>query len=142
VRTLALALLVVSSVASAQPSRMEPSELPSTAEPPEIVLLTFGVGPRIFEKFGHAALCLHYPREQPVCFNYGVTNFDAGAPLVWGFLRGEQKFWVDPEAWSTIVEFYELDAAAYTLTATARAGTAVQIEQPFPLEIDAGQLVR
>src|SRR5262249_37215659 len=42
-----------------------------------------------------------------VCFNYGVTDFDAGGELIWNFLRGEQRFWVEPERWTTMVHFYE-----------------------------------
>lgn len=89
--------------------------------PPQVILLTFGVGDRIFEKFGHAALCLDYPADrsesgplhdrsetarEPVCFNYGVTDFNEGPTMIWGFLRSEQTFWVDPEAWSDMVGFY------------------------------------
>lgn len=77
-------------------------------EPPEIDLLTFGVGPRIFEKFGHAAICLHYhrPEHPDVCFNYGVTDFRAGAAMVWRFLRGEQRFWVEPTTLDSMLQFY------------------------------------
>ena len=70
---------------------------PREAEPPIIELLTFGVGDRIFERYGHAAICLRYhdPRNPPVCFNYGVTSFGDGPILIWRFLRGEQRFWVE-----------------------------------------------
>jgi hypothetical protein len=78
-------------------------------EPPRVILLTFGVGSRIFEKFGHAALCLDYgmSRREPVCFNYGVTDFNEGTDMIWNFLRSKQTFWVDPEAWSDMIAFYE-----------------------------------
>ena len=90
--------------------------------PPEVILLTFGVGGRIFEKFGHAALCLAYPEDrtesgplhsgpvtarEPVCFNYGVTNFNEGTTMIWSFLRTKQRFWVDPESWTDMIAFYE-----------------------------------
>jgi hypothetical protein len=109
VKRLALALLLVLStgVAHAQPARMDPSAIPTVDKPPEIVLLTFGVGDRIFEKFGHAALCLNYEDADPVCFNYGVTNFNAGSVLLWNFLRSKQRFWVDPESWDTMTHFYK-----------------------------------
>ncbi|HEY5924194.1 MAG TPA: DUF4105 domain-containing protein [Kofleriaceae bacterium] len=113
----ALALVVavgavgVGGVAHAQPRALERSELDAMIgeQPPQVVLLTFGVGPRIFEKFGHAALCLEYVEtaREPVCFNYGVTTFDEGASMIWGFLRSVQKFWVDPEAWSDMIGFYQ-----------------------------------
>lgn len=111
----ALALVgwcAAASVARAQPARLSADQLPAGAlepEPPQIELLTFGVGPRIFELYGHAAICLHYHQaEHPsVCFNYGVTDFAAGAAMVWGFLRGEHKFWVEPTSLQTMVSFYE-----------------------------------
>ncbi len=108
-----LALLVaLAGVAYAQPARLAPSDVPAAADdPPEIILLTFGVGPRIFEKFGHAALCVRHPQSprEPVCFNYGVTNFNAGAVMVWDFLRTQQRFWVEPEAFSSMVRFYKAE---------------------------------
>ncbi len=69
-----------------------------TDQPPIVELYSFGVGPVVFEKFGHSALCLTYPdrRGAPVCFNYGMTNFDEPAQLVWGFMRSKQRFWVEP----------------------------------------------
>lgn len=113
----ALALVVtlglVGGVASAQPRTLDRGELDSMVgeQPPQVVLLTMGVGPRIFEKFGHAALCLAYPEtgREPVCFNYGVTDFEDATAMVWGFLRGVQKFWVEPESWSDMVRFYEAE---------------------------------
>lgn len=108
---LAIAIVGASSVARAQPARMDVGQLRELAgtEPPEVILLTFGIGERIFEKFGHAAVCLHYRASgrSPVCFNYGVTDFAATGDLAWGFLRGQQKFWVEPERWSSMIGFYE-----------------------------------
>lgn len=103
-------LLLCCGVASAQPA--VPGAFtagPVESEAPEIVVLTFGVGEQIFEKFGHAAICLRYhdPRREAVCFNYGATDFDAGAVLVWSFLRGTQEFWVEAEPYGSIVSFYE-----------------------------------
>ena len=105
----ALSVVATASLASAQPQRMDRTDLPRIeADPPQVILLTFGTGARIFEKFGHAAICLrHAGPAEPVCFNYGVTNFDAGSILVWNFLRGQQRFWVEPESWSAMLRFYE-----------------------------------
>jgi hypothetical protein len=110
-------------VARAQPAALLPGELPGRlpggapgavggpleSDPPTVELLTFGVGARIFEKFGHAALCLRYhrPEHRPVCFNYGVTNFNAGSVMVWNFLRRQQKFWVEPTSQQAMYSFYE-----------------------------------
>jgi uncharacterized protein DUF4105 len=115
IRKAAVALLLLAATlpANAQPARLDPSELAAMqgADVPDVIVLTFGVGERIFEKFGHAAICLHWRNtgREPVCFNYGVTNFSAGSELVWGFLRGEQKFWLDPERWGATVAFYEYE---------------------------------
>lgn len=108
----ALVLLAIASgAARAQPVPMRPSDFvpgPVEAEPPDIELVTFGVGDRIFEKFGHAAICLRYHDTGllPVCFNYGVTDFDAGSVLIWQFLRSKQQFWVEPESLGSLVGFY------------------------------------
>jgi hypothetical protein len=142
-RFVALAVMVVAfaGVAHAQPRPLERSELDAMVgdEPPQVILLTFGVGSRIFEKYGHAALCLSYPASlrEPVCFNYGVTNFNAGAELVWGFLRSEQKFWVDPEAWSDMVGFYtreDRDIYKQVLPLTPEQARAIEHELLTSLE--------
>jgi hypothetical protein len=154
-RTLiALAAMLISfaGVAHAQPRALDRSELDAHHlgdQPPQVILLTFGVGPVIFEKFGHAALCLAYPEEpgpiarraqirrEPVCFNYGVTNFSAGTSLIWGFLRSKQKFWVDPEAWSDMVGFYideDRDIYEQILPLTPEQARAIERELLTSLE--------
>ncbi|NVB85155.1 MAG: DUF4105 domain-containing protein [Kofleriaceae bacterium] len=103
-------VLAAVSSAGAQPRRLEPGAMGTYLgeKPPQVILLTFGVGPRIFERFGHAAICLNYETSpEPICFNYGVTNFNEGAPMVWHFLRGQQAFWVDPESWTDMIGFYQ-----------------------------------
>lgn len=97
--------------AGAQPARLSPGQVRGGAlepEPPVIELVTFGVGPRIFEKYGHAALCLRYhqPEHPAVCFNYGVTDFSAGGAMVWNFMRSQQRFWVEPTSFDDMVQFY------------------------------------
>src|SRR6187401_3573893 len=56
---------------------------------PIIELYTMGQGDLMFEKFGHAALCIRYPRQprRTRCYNYGSTDFDSVVPLFLGFLR-------------------------------------------------------
>jgi hypothetical protein len=106
---LALVVLCISGVAGAPPERFREDEVgkPASQFPPEVLLYTFGVGPVIFEKFGHSALCLDYRGEYPtVCFNYGVTNFGAGPKLIWGFIREQQKFWVEPVSLRSLERFY------------------------------------
>jgi hypothetical protein len=131
---LALGLVMVAGVARAQPAHLHGDELPGAgleAEPPTIDVLTFGVGDRIFEKFGHAALCLRYhePAHPSVCFNYGVTDFAAGSDMVWDFLRGVQRFWVEPTSLHSMLAFYEAedrDIWRQTLPASAVDARAIE----------------
>jgi hypothetical protein len=112
-RRLAIATcLAIAGVASAQPAHLDPADVaggPVEAQAPTIELLSFGVGARIFEKYGHSAICLRYhdPHIPAVCFNYGVTDFAAGWSLLWNFLRGEQKFWVEPTTYGAMINFYK-----------------------------------
>ena len=136
-RAILVLSLLIGGIAYAQPQHMDPDQLPQgNGEPPEILLLTFGEGVQIFEKFGHAALCIHYRSEKiPVqrfspaiqqllapiadktgipieelpriaCVNYGVTDFREGPPMIWHFLRTEQKFWADTESMISMYIFY------------------------------------
>jgi hypothetical protein len=133
-KALVVTLLVVCGVASAQPMPLVPGAFtagPVEAEAPDIDVLTFGVGDRIFEKFGHTAICLRYhdPQLFPVCFNYGVTDFDAGPALIWSFLRGTQEFWVEPESFEELVEFYtweDRDIWVQTLPLEAPARRSIE----------------
>ncbi len=103
-----LVLAVAAGTARAQPQSVDPSQLPSYEDAvPRVDLYTFGIGPEVFEKFGHAALCLTYPAKQTICFNYGVTNFAEPGKLVWGFMRAKQKFWVEPTYLGAMVQFYK-----------------------------------
>jgi hypothetical protein len=134
------AVLAAAGAARAQPAHLAPGEVPSGAlepEPPVIELLTFGVGARIFEKFGHAAICLRYhqPEHPEICFNYGVTDFNtsgnAGLIMVWNFLRREQKFWVEPTTLTAMVAFYrgeDRDIWRQTLPITGAAARAIEAQ--------------
>ena len=139
-KRLALAMLLIAGVASAQPSRLAPGEVLAPAEhPPQIVLLTFGQGDRIFEKFGHAALCLRdiESARDAVCFNYGVTDFAAGAPMVWDFLRTQQKFWVDAESYGSTMRFYQRedrDIYEQVIPVTADAARAIEKKLLYDVE--------
>lgn len=64
---------------------------------PRIELYTMGQGEHVFERFGHAAICVVHDRQpaRSRCYNYGTTDF--GSPpeeLGWAFLRGRARFWV------------------------------------------------
>lgn len=113
--------------ARAQPAHLSPDDVPGGAiepEPPAIELVTFGAGARIFEKFGHAAICLRYhqPEHPAVCFNYGVTDFGAGAVMIWNFLRRQQRFWVEPTSFDSLYNFYHWEDRDIWLQALPIAG--------------------
>ena len=100
--------------------------------------MTFGIGEPLFERFGHGALCLRYPDADPVCFNYGVTDFDAVGTLVWNFLRAQQRFWVEPEGWSLMLEFYGIedrDIWGQTLPLTPVQARAVEHQLLFDVQL-------
>lgn len=113
------------------PQGKPPSELPpEPAEAPVIELYTMGPGEVVFEKFGHAALCVRYPSRRPRarCYNYGTTDFDSVVPLFWGFLRGRSLFWVSSSSPRAMFEHYaESDRSLWlqTLDLTPEAARAV-----------------
>ncbi len=75
---------------------------------PELHLYTMGAGESLFQRFGHAALCLHYPAQPTadICFNYGTTNFETAPQLVWDVLRGAALFWVETTSPRRMVRLY------------------------------------
>jgi len=129
VRAIAITLALLAGAAHAQPRPLAPDEISKlvSPQPPEVVLLTFGVGERIFEKWGHAALCL----DRRVCFNFGVTDFDEGPGMIWPFVRGAQRFWVDPEHWADTLGYYmdeDRDIYEQVLPLTPAQARAVERE--------------
>jgi hypothetical protein len=108
---LALTLALGARPAAAQLGRMgDVEELKPGVTAPQVVLITIGRGALIFEKFGHTALCLEYrePDRDTVCFNYGTTDFSMPpATLTWNFIRGVQKFFVEPVPLAGMVRFYQ-----------------------------------
>ena len=106
-------VLAGAGTAHAQRDRMgRVADVAPGATPPVIELLTFGRGAVIFEKFGHTALCINYNEagRETVCFNYGVTDFDMPPEkLTWAFIRGRQKFWVEPVPLSGMLQFYRAE---------------------------------
>jgi hypothetical protein len=107
VRALVVAALLV---VTAQRAHADPTPV-FEDEPPYVDIMTFGVGEVVFEKFGHAAICLRYhkPEHVTMCFNFGVTDFHEGAPMIWGFLRGKQEFWVETLSYTGMLAFYEAE---------------------------------
>jgi len=84
------------------------AEPPEPGDQPIVELYTMGQGDDMFEKFGHAALCIRFPRQprRTRCYNYGSTDFDSVVPLFWGFLRGRSLFWVSVSTRARMLEYY------------------------------------
>lgn len=86
--------------------------LSAAAAEPRIELYTMGQGEHLFERFGHAAICViddHAPARSR-CYNYGTTDF--GSPpeeLGWAFLRGRARFWVSVWPLERMLKSYEAD---------------------------------
>lgn len=135
-------LVVATSTAVAQPTPLSPSDrerIPHEAEAPFVDVLTFGIGDVIFERWGHTAICLRYhePDNSPVCFNYGVTDFDDQAGLVWRFVRGQQEFWSEPSSNRVLVDFYrEEDRDIWIQTLLIDDAQARKIEARLWKDVD------
>lgn len=111
--------LAVTAVARAEGDRqideVELLEMPREGVP-VVQLYTMGQGDVLFQKFGHAALCLRYEARphQDICFNYGTTDFDSPIPLTWDFVRGDADFWVSITTPRAMLDFYlALDRDVY-----------------------------
>src|ERR1043165_2366043 len=107
---LAIAALVVIVVAG-HVARADYTRPPDPHQPPFVDLMTFGVGEVVFEKFGHAAICLRYrdPGIDTTCFNFGVSDLHEGPSMIWDFLRGTKEFWVEPLSYGGMLAFYEAE---------------------------------
>jgi len=127
-------LVLATGTAVAQPAPLSESaraNIPHEAEAPFVDVLTFGIGEVIFERWGHTAICLRYhePEHPAVCFNYGVTDFDDHAGLVWRFVRGRQVFWSEPSLRDTLMSFYreeDRDIWIQTLLVTAEQARTIE----------------
>jgi hypothetical protein len=113
-RAVALLLLLAGAARSAHAGDPGGGPDDRAAEPPEpgdqpiVELYTMGQGDDMFEKFGHAALCIRFPRQprRTRCYNYGSTDFDSVVPLFWGFLRGRSLFWVSVSTRARMLQYY------------------------------------
>ncbi len=104
---LATCALVVS-VARAQPGPDTSSPPSGNFEAPFVDLVTIGPGTKLFETFGHAALCLRHrdPARSVTCFNFGVTDYREGLSMLWRLVRGTQEFWVETETYQQVLAAY------------------------------------
>lgn len=70
---------------------------------------TMGQGAHLFERFGHAAICVVDDRRpaRGRCYNYGTTNFRTPPEDIgWDFVRGRSRFWVSVWKLETMVDAY------------------------------------
>ncbi|HLU66396.1 MAG TPA: DUF4105 domain-containing protein, partial [Kofleriaceae bacterium] len=94
-------------VGAAPTAPQAPAAPPPAPAGPLIELYTMGQGEHMFEKFGHAALCVAPAgRGRTRCYNYGTTDFDSVVPLFWGFLRGRSVFWVSESSRARMLAHY------------------------------------
>ncbi|HEY4058620.1 MAG TPA: DUF4105 domain-containing protein [Kofleriaceae bacterium] len=118
------ALVVLALLAIAAPARAD------VDEPPVVEVITFGPGAGLFERFGHAAMCLRYQEvTHDVCFNYGVTDYSAGASLIWNFIRGTQLFWSEPANYYGMIDSYtdeDRDIWRQTIPTTPSQSRAIE----------------
>jgi Domain of unknown function (DUF4105) len=78
-------------------------------------LYTMGPGAELFERFGHAALCVVQvvpdadsgETRTGRCYNYGTTDF-ASPPqeIGWAFVRGTARFWVSVGSLQSMLRVY------------------------------------
>ena len=89
-------------------SPLSTNPLRSASPVPTITLYTMGTGALVFEKWGHAAICVEYPRPLPpsVCYNYGSTDFTSPVEVIWDFVRGAGVFWVSTDDPAYMIERY------------------------------------
>jgi hypothetical protein len=93
----------------AQPTPSRPAALQDLdAALPTVELYTIGQGVILFEKFGHAVLCLRFPGNprRDTCFNYGTADFSQPISLGWGFFRAKEIFWLGPSTPASMEHFY------------------------------------
>lgn len=86
------------------------------AQTPTVVdVYTMGPSEQVFQRFGHAAICVHDDKTpEGRCFNYGTTNFDDPGNVIWTFVRGKSKFWVSVTSLRALLDFYiDLDRTLY-----------------------------
>ena len=79
---------------------------PIGADGLEIVLVTFGQGELVFERFGHNAIWVHDPASgTDVTYDWG--NFSFHQPnFLRRFLTGDTRYWMEAKDANAMVDFY------------------------------------
>lgn len=83
-----------------------PQSAPSGADGLEILLVTFGQGEEVFERFGHNAIWVHDPASgADVTYDWG--NFSFRQPhFLRRFLTGDTRYWMEAKDANAMVDFY------------------------------------
>ncbi len=111
-RILALVVALLAGLAACKPApRHQPSgPIVDVCEgEPGVKLVTMGVGSLIWERHGHIALCTCGDGgRRDACYNYGIGNFAKPLDMGWGFLRGEDSFWVGKTSPQQMIAVYQM----------------------------------
>jgi hypothetical protein len=80
----------------------------TTSSAPHIDLYTMEQGPVLYERFGHAALCVVYDDHatRSRCYNYGTSTFSSASTMAWEFMRGVSRFWVSVTSLDEMIWHY------------------------------------
>jgi hypothetical protein len=117
-----VALLVAVAPARGQASSAPtPPQTPPTVAAPagsddlDIVLVTFGLGQEVFERFGHNAIWVHDGRAgTDVTYDWG--NFSFRQPgFLRRFLTGDTRYWMEGKDANAMVEYYRSIGRPITL---------------------------
>ena len=100
---------------------LAPADSPSQPAAGQAIveLYTMGEGTNLWERYGHAALCIRYQRDtkSPVprgvgqsnrdaCYNWGTFDFTKPAEMFWGILREKPVFWVSAKSPQSLLGAY------------------------------------
>jgi hypothetical protein len=111
--SLAASPLSAQAAAASVPARGEPA--PAGPNDTDIMLVTFGQGELVFERFGHNAIWVHEPIfGTDVMYDWG--NFSFRQPgFLRRFLTGDTKYWMEAKDAGTMVDFYRRLGRTITL---------------------------
>ncbi len=80
-----------------------------------VTLVTFGIGPAVWERFGHNALWIHDGRIGfDIAYNWGLFDFEQPGFLR-RFLTGDTKYWMAGEDAFAMLSAYESAGRSTTL---------------------------
>jgi hypothetical protein len=88
---------------------------PAGPDETDIMLVTFGQGELVFERFGHNAIWVHEPIfGTDVMYDWGNFSFEQPGFLR-RFLTGDTKYWMEAKDAGTMVDFYRRLGRTITL---------------------------